>query len=65
MERGEGTFKSSPVANVDIEIDIQAIVNAIVKNPAAMRKLSEAVRIELTRKARNMGNLFGQWAQGR
>jgi hypothetical protein len=65
MKKGEGTFKSSPVSNVDIEIDIQAIVNAIVKNPAAMRKLSEAVRIELTRKARNMGNLFGQWAQGR
>ena len=50
-------------SNVDVAIDIQVFVQAIIHNPEAMAALTLAVRNYLTKDARTMGNLLGTWAQ--
>jgi hypothetical protein len=49
--------------NIDIAIDIQVLVQAIIHNPDALKAISTAVRNQLSKDARTMGNLLGTWAQ--
>ena len=51
------------VINNELEISISAIVEMLIQSPSAMNQLSEAVRLNLTKDARKMGNLYSKWAQ--
>ena len=48
--------------HVNVEIDKKAIAEALLKDPAFINAVANAVRIALTKQVRSMGNLFGQWA---
>ena len=50
---------------VNIDIDIAQIREALARDQDFLRVVSDLVRIQLTKDARSMGNLFGKWAQGR
>ena len=45
-----------------IEIDIADIAQALVNNPAFIAAVSKAVRDQMTKDVRWMGNLFAKWA---
>jgi hypothetical protein len=47
----------------NIEIESSIIAEALATDPAFIQAISLAVRDQLTKDARIMGNLFGQWAQ--
>ena len=49
--------------DLEIEIEIQSIVNALAHNPAALRAISIAVRDMQTKQVRRMGDLYGSRAQ--
>ena len=51
------------VINNELEISISAIVEMLIQSPSAMNQLSEAVRLQLTKDVRKMGNLYGNKAQ--
>ena len=50
-------------SNVEVAIDIQVFVQALVANPSAMKTLADAIRLAMTNDVRNKGNLFGVTAQ--
>jgi len=50
-------------SNVEVAIDIQVFVQALVANPSAMKILADAIRLAMTNDVRNKGNLFGVTAQ--
>lgn len=45
--------------NIDVEIDLDAIIDALCSSQAFLDKLSLA----LTKQARGVGNLYGKWGQ--
>jgi len=47
----------------EIEIQSSIIAEALAKDPAFIQAISLIVRDQMTKDARIMGNLFGQWAQ--
>ena len=47
----------------EIEIQSSIIAEALANDSAFIQAVSLAVRDQLTKDARIMGNLFGQWAQ--
>jgi len=47
----------------NISIDVTAIANALVANPAFIKAVAEAIRISQTKQVRSMGNLYGHTAQ--
>ena len=49
--------------NWEIEIQSSIIAEALAKDPAFIAAISLIVRDQMTKDARIMGNLFGQWAQ--
>ena len=49
--------------NWEIEIQSSIIAEALAKDPAFISAISLIVRDQMTKDARIMGNLFGQWAQ--
>ena len=51
------------VINKELEISISAIVEMLIQSPSAMNQLSEAVRNQMTKNVRKMGNLYGNKAQ--
>ena len=51
------------VINNELEISISAIVEMLIQSPSAMNQLSEAVRLQMTKDVRTMGNLYGNKAQ--
>ena len=51
------------VINNELEISISAIVEMLIQSPSAMNQLSEAVRNQMTKDVRKMGNLYGNKAQ--
>lgn len=51
------------VINNELEISISAIVEMLIQSPSAMNQLSEAVRNQMTKNVRKMGNLYGNKAQ--
>ena len=48
---------------IDIQIDIRVIAEALAKDPAFIAAISKEVRNQLSKDARTMGNLLGKWAQ--
>ena len=51
------------VINNELEISISAIVEMLIQSPSAMNQLAKAVRDQLTKDVRTMGNLYGNKAQ--
>ena len=48
--------------DINISIDIAVIAKALADDPDFIRMISGKVRKDLTKDARNIGNLFGKWA---
>jgi hypothetical protein len=47
----------------EIEIQSSIIADALSKDPSFIAAISLLVRDQMTKDARIMGNLYGQWAQ--
>ena len=58
-------FQNNTGANEtwNISIDVTAIANALVANPAFIKAVAEHIRIAQTKQVRSMGNLYGHAAQ--
>jgi len=61
MGKGEGTFEAGNIGNIDIQVDVSAIVKAIANNPTALNALAKVLRDQLLKDARQKGTLFRQW----
>lgn len=48
--------------NVDVDIDINTIVEALLANERFINSVASKIRKAQTRDARRLGNLFGPWA---
>jgi hypothetical protein len=49
--------------NIDINIDLTVLANKLANDPAFIAAVSKAVRDQMTKDVRWMGNLFAKWAQ--
>ena len=58
---GEASFNGDPVSNIDIEIDIHVLSNALLHDQKFIDAVAKAVRNQLLKDARTMGTLFRQW----
>ena len=65
MADGGANWNGEAADHVDIEIDINAIANALVANDDFIRKVTREVRNQLLRQARPTLNIFGKYAGGR
>jgi hypothetical protein len=61
MAKGQGNFNAGDIENVDIQLDVSLIVQAIANNPTALNALAKVVRDQLLKDARQKGTLFRQW----
>ena len=48
--------------NIDINIDLTVLANKLANDPAFIAAVSKAVRDQMTKDVRWMGNLFAKWA---
>lgn len=64
MAQSQGNWNGQAASKVDIEIDIEAISDALLANDAFIRKLSILVRNEMLRTTRPTGNVLGKYAGG-
>ena len=48
---------------IDIQIDIRVIAQELANDPAFIAAIAKAVRDQLTKDVRTMGNLYGNKAQ--
>ena len=48
---------------IDIQIDIRVIAQELAKDPTFISAVAKAVRDQLTKDVRTMGNLYGNKAQ--
>ena len=58
---GEASFNGDPVSNIDIEIDIHVLSNALLHDQKFIDAVAKAVRNQLLKDARTMKTLFLQW----
>ena len=58
---GEASFNGDPVSNIDIEIDIAALAQALLQDQKFIDAVAKAVRNQLLKDARTMKTLFAQW----
>lgn len=65
MARGDSSWSGSDITDVEIEIDINLIAAALLKNEDFINALASKVRKAQTKKVRSTGNVYGHWAQGR
>lgn len=47
----------------NIEIEASVIANALATDPAFIAAITKAVRDQMTKDVRTMGNLYSKWAQ--
>ena len=47
---------------IDIQIDIRVIAQELANDPAFIAAITKAVRNQMTKDVRWMGNLFAKWA---
>jgi len=47
---------------IDIQIDLKLIAQELANDPAFIAAVSKAVRDQMTKDVRWMGNLFAKWA---
>ena len=58
---GEASFNGNPVNDIDIEIDIHALANALLHDQKFIDAVAKAVRNQMLKDARTMKTLFRQW----
>jgi hypothetical protein len=58
---GEASFNGEPVNNIDIEIDVAALANALLHNQKFIDAVAKAVRNQMLKDVRTMKTLFAQW----
>lgn len=56
------SFESESVESLEINVDIGAVASALVADSGFIEAVSSKIRKEMTKDARRLGNLFGQWA---
>jgi hypothetical protein len=56
------SFESESVESLEINVDIGAVANALLNDQGFIDAVSSKIRKEMTKDARRLGNLFGQWA---
>ena len=56
-------FNSIENQDWNITLDLGIISEDLASNPAFIAAIAKAVRDQLTKDARTMGNLLGKWAQ--
>jgi len=61
-QTGQSSWNGQPVDAVEIEIDVQVLAERLVHDQAFIAAVATAVRKQLTKDVRTMGNLFGKWA---
>jgi len=61
-DKGKGSFNGKNANDIHIEIDLEALAKRLAADPDFIKSISNKVRVDLTKHARNMGNLFGKWA---
>jgi hypothetical protein len=58
---GEASFNGDPVSDIDIEIDVAALANALLHNQKFIDAVAKAVRNQMLKDVRTMKTLFAQW----
>jgi len=62
MAQGQSAWQGQDPSDIEIEIDLAVLAKRLAADPAFIRLISGKVRKDLTKDARNIGNLFGKWA---
>jgi hypothetical protein len=62
MAQGQSSWQGQDPSDIEIEIDLAVLAKRLAADPAFIRLISGKVRKDLTKDARNIGNLFGKWA---
>ena len=62
MASGETSWQGESPDDIEIEIDLAVLAKRLAADPNFIRLISGKVRKDLTKDARNIGNLFGKWA---
>jgi hypothetical protein len=57
----QSSWNGNPVNDIDIEIDIAALSQALLQNQKFIAAVSKAVRDQLLKDVRNKKTLFGKW----
>ena len=55
------SWNGDPVSEINVEIDVHVIANALVKNQAFIDAVTKAVRNQMLKDVRTMKTLFGKW----
>lgn len=62
MTEGNASWNGQAPNEIEVEIDLDVLANRLAQDPDFIRKVASHVRKQLTKDARNLGNLFGKWA---
>ena len=62
MAQGQSAWQGQDPSDIEIEIDLAVLAKRLAADPNFIRLISGKVRKDLTKDARNIGNLFGKWA---
>lgn len=62
MATEKGSWQGEPADEIHIEIDLAVLAKKLAADPKFVQQITSKVRKELTKDARNLGNLFGKWA---
>jgi len=62
MAQGGASWQGQDPSDIEIDIDLAVLAKRLAADPAFIRLISGKVRKDLTKDARNIGNLFGKWA---
>ena len=57
----QSSWNGNPVNDIDIEIDIAALSQALLRDQKFIDAVAKAVRNQLLKDARTMKTLFAQW----
>ena len=57
----QSSWNGNPVNDIDIEIDIAALSQALLRDQKFIDAVAKAVRNQLLKDARTMKTLFRQW----
>lgn len=62
MAEGNASWNGQAPNEIEVEIDLDVLASRLAQDPDFIRKVASHVRKQLTKDARNLGNLFGKWA---
>jgi hypothetical protein len=62
MPEGEASWNGPAVNEVEIELAVSLLADALLSDPEFIKRVAMKVRNRLTKDARSVGNVFGPWA---